>query len=119
MLTQIQDESNDSHTLIQYHLTSWPDQGVPDYATSFMSLYKRVINDWSLSKGTILVHCSAGVGRTGTFIAIDIALEQAKREGVVDIAGVVNRLRQQRMKMVQSLVRTIFTQLHYDYTCIS
>ena len=107
MLTQIQNESYDSHTLIQYHLTSWPDQGVPDYATSFMSLYRRVMSSWSLSKGTILVHCSAGVGRTGIFIAMDIALEQARKEGVVDIAGIVNRLRQQRMKMVQSLVRTI------------
>ena len=105
-LIQIHDGSNDSHTLTQYHLTSWPDHGVPDYATPLMSLHKQVMATWSPSKGPILVHCSAGVGRTGTFIAIDIALEQAKREGVVDIAGIVNRLRQQRMKMVQTLVRT-------------
>ena len=104
--SQIQDGSNDSHTLTQYHLTSWPDHGVPDYATPLMSLHKQVMATWSPFKGPILVHCSAGVGRTGTFIAIDIALEQAKREGVVDIAGIVNRLRQQRMKMVQTLVRT-------------
>ena len=71
-----------------------------------MSLLKQVMANWSPSKGPILVHCSAGVGRTGTFIAVDIALEQAKKEGVVDIAGIVNRLRQQRMKMVQTLVRT-------------
>ena len=70
-----------------------------------MSLHKQVMTAWSPSKGPILVHCSAGVGRTGTFIALDIAMEQAKREGVVDIAGIVNRLRQQRMKMVQTLVR--------------
>ena len=104
-ILQIQDGSTDSHTLTQYHLTSWPDHGVPDYATPLMSLHKQVMAAWSPSKGPILVHCSAGVGRTGTFIAIDIALEQAKREGVVDIAGIVNRLRQQRMKMVQTLVR--------------
>ena len=71
-----------------------------------MSLHKQVMAKWSPSKGPILVHCSAGVGRTGTFIAVDIALEQAKKEGVVDIAGIVNRLRQQRMKMVQTLVKT-------------
>ena len=69
-----------------------------------MILHKRVMNNWSPSKGPILVHCSAGVGRTGTFIAIDLALEQARKEGVVDIAGIVNRLRQQKMKMVQTLV---------------
>ena len=54
-------------------------------------------------------HCSAGVGRTGTFITIDTVLEQAKKEGVVDIAGVINKLRHQRMKMVQTVVR-IFTE---------
>ena len=102
---QIQDGSNDSHTLTQYHLTSWPDHGVPDHAAPLMSFYKQVMAAWSPSKGPILVHCSAGIGCTGTFIALDIALEQAKREGVVDIAGIVNRLRQQRMKMVQTLVR--------------
>ena len=100
---KIPDGSNDSHTLTQYHLNSWPDHGVP---TSLTSLHKESKKSWSPSKGPILVHCSTGVGRTGTFIAIDIALEQAKREGVVDIAGIVNRLRQQRMKMVQTLVRT-------------
>ena len=47
---------------------------------------------------------SAGVGRTGTFIAIDIALEQARKEDVVDINGIVNRMRQQRMKIVQTAV---------------
>ena len=78
-----------------------------------MSLHKQVMANWCSSKGPILVHCSAGVGRTGTFIAVDIALEQAKKEGVVDIAGIVNRLRQQRMKMVQTLVRTrVHTCIH-------
>ena len=69
-----------------------------------MILHKRVTNTWSPSKGPILVHCSAGVGRTGTYIAVDIALEQANREGVIDIAGIINRLREQRMKMVQTAV---------------
>ena len=93
-----------THNITQYHLTSWPDHGVPDYATPLMSLHKRVTNTWSPSKGPILVHCSAGVGRTGTFIAVDIALEQASKEGVVDIAGIINRLREQRMQMVQTVV---------------
>ena len=48
--------------------------------------------------------CSAGVGRTGTLITIDIALAQAAREGIIDIAGIVCKIRSQRMKMVQSSV---------------
>ncbi len=52
----------------------------------------------------VFLSCSAGVGRTGTFIAIDCVLEQADREQVVDIAGTVNKLRHQRTKMVQTVV---------------
>ena len=56
-----------------------------------------------------LVSCtytySAGVGRSGTFIAIDIALQQAEGEGGVDIPSTITRLRNQRMKMVQTMVR--------------
>ena len=64
------------------------------------------------------MHCSAGVGRTGTFIAIDIALEQAKRESMVDIAGIVTRIRQQRMEMVQTDVSCVQWHLYYIYIYI-
>ena len=50
------------------------------------------------------------MGRTGAFIAMDRALEQAK-EGVVDVMGIVNGMRQQRMKMVQTPVSTIIDNL--------
>ena len=53
--------------------------------------------------------CSAGVGRTGTLIAIDIALEQAARQNMVDIPAIVTKMRRQRMKMVQTSVREVFT----------
>ena len=52
---------------------------------------------WNKGEGPILVHCSAGVGRTGTFITVDMALEQAEKERKVDITGIVNRLRKQKM----------------------
>ena len=49
--------------------------------------------------------CSAGVGRTGTFITIDMVLQQAEQEGHINIMNIINQLRHKRMKMVQTLVR--------------
>ena len=85
-------------------MIAWPDHGVPDYAKTLLQLRKKALRSWNDGQHPILVHCSAGVGRTGTFIAIDMAIEQANKEGLIDIPGIVNRLRQQRMKMVQTKV---------------
>ena len=98
-------EDVDNYLIVtQYQFTSWPDHGIPDYTTPLMTLHWWAMRTWHGVGGPILVHCSAGVGRTGTFIGLDLALEQASQQGVVDIAGITNRLRQQRMRMIQTEV---------------
>ena len=116
--------------MTQYHFTAWPDHGVPDYATPILAFHRRVEAQHHPSKGPMLVHCrysivqyfgvpeqhavtahhilspscSAGVGRTGTFIVIDHILEQVEKEKLVDIPGAITMISQRRMKMVKTHV---------------
>ena len=92
-------------TLKQFHFTSWPDHGVPLYATGLLSFRNRVNkHQQSFAHIPIVVHCSAGVGRTGTYIAIDTMLKKKDDEGVVDVFDCVRKLRWQRRYMVQTVV---------------
>ncbi len=90
----------------QFHFTTWPDHGVPDYATSILAFHRRVQSQHKPSKGPLLVHCSAGVGRTGTYIALDNILDQIAAENVVSVSSTIVKARKQRMKMVQTQVST-------------
>ena len=91
-------------SVTHFHYTKWPDHGVPVSPSPLMKFRTLVTTRLHETSGPLLVHCSAGVGRTGTFIAADMALEQAKKENKVDIDAIVTKLRQQRMKMVQNQV---------------
>lgn len=86
-------------THIQF--TSWPDHGVPEDPHLLLKLRRRVNAFSNFFSGPILVHCSAGVGRTGTYIGIDAMLEGLEAEGRVDVYGYVVKLRRQRCLMVQ------------------
>ena len=120
--------------MTQFHFTSWPDHGVPDYATAILMFHTKVLASHDSSDGPILVHCrlnyalilwslatfcftcSAGVGRTGTFITIDIVQKQVQKEGVVDIYNIIEKLRRQRPHMVQTLVCAIQCKLFFYYS---
>lgn len=86
-------------THIQF--TSWPDHGVPEDPHLLLKLRRRVNAFSNFFSGPIVVHCSAGVGRTGTYIGIDAMLEGLEAEGKVDVYGYVVKLRRQRCLMVQ------------------
>ena len=93
-------------TVTQYHFTSWPDHGVPRFATSLISFIRRVQKAHNKDEGIpLLVHCSAGVGRTGTFILLDSMLERIKAESTVNVYAFLVGLRKKRVLMVQTLVQ--------------
>ncbi|GIX90945.1 hypothetical protein CDAR_177492 [Caerostris darwini] len=92
----------------QFQFTAWPDHGVPEHPTSFLTFLRRVQAMNPMDCGPIVVHCSAGVGRTGCFIVIDSMLERLKHETTVDIYGHVTCLRAQRNYMVQTEDQYVF-----------
>ena len=91
--------------ITQLHYTSWPDHGVPENVMSIINFIRSVRKQHPASLNQpLLVHCSAGVGRTGTFIFLDVMMQQMKEEGTISINQFIRRMRSQRMKMVQTLV---------------
>ncbi|XP_050403287.1 receptor-type tyrosine-protein phosphatase kappa isoform X2 [Patella vulgata] len=91
-----------SRTIKQYHYTSWPDKGVPTDVASLVEFRSKVIKAVSPHPGPMVVHCSAGIGRTGTFLGLDYLIEEARAEGSVDIYECVKQMRYERVNMVQN-----------------
>lgn len=129
-------EDTDGRHICQFHFKAWPDHGVPhDPGTvlgflSDVTLRQSMLASEGLSPGPIVVHCSAGIGRTGTFIVIDILINLIAYQGIVvttlqcvfmfvnslagwdneiDIQKTIQLVRAQRSGMVQTEVRTVFT----------
>lgn len=98
----------DARAIVQYHFLVWKDFVAPEHPHAILRFIKRVNEAYSLEKGPILVHCSAGVGRTGTLVALDSLLQQLVEEGQVSIFNTVCDLRHQRNFLVQSLKQYIF-----------
>ncbi|XP_056302888.1 receptor-type tyrosine-protein phosphatase S [Danio aesculapii] len=94
--------SNERREVRQFQFTAWPDHGVPEYPTPFLAFLRRVKACNPPDAGPVIVHCSAGVGRTGCFIVIDAMLERLRQERAVDVYGHVTLMRSQRNYMVQT-----------------
>uniref|UniRef100_A0A7N8YQL7 protein-tyrosine-phosphatase n=1 Tax=Mastacembelus armatus TaxID=205130 RepID=A0A7N8YQL7_9TELE len=86
----------------QLHFTSWPDFGVPFSPIGMLKFLKKVKTVNPSYAGPIVVHCSAGVGRTGTFIVIDSMIDMMHLEQRVDVFGIVSRIREQRCQLIQT-----------------
>ncbi|KAE8615599.1 hypothetical protein XENTR_v10008563 [Xenopus tropicalis] len=98
-----------------FHYTVWPDHGVPETTQSLIQ-FVRTVRDYinrTPGSGPTVVHCSAGVGRTGTFIVLDRMLQQVDTVDSVDIFGAVRDLRIHRMYMVQTECQYV-----YLYQCV-
>ncbi|XP_035677189.1 uncharacterized protein LOC118416213 [Branchiostoma floridae] len=94
----------------QFHFLAWPDFGVPDDPTDLLKFHQIVMKSVCPrpQNHPIVVHCSAGVGRTGTFITIDAMLEMMAVEKQVDVFGYVSKMRRNRSFMVQAKAQYVF-----------
>ncbi|CAH0669318.1 unnamed protein product [Spodoptera exigua] len=107
------DECSVKRTIYHFHFTAWPDHGVPSEPGRVLNILLDV--NYRLqqimtgpdppAQAVVCVHCSAGIGRTGTFIVIDMILDQIRKEGFdceIDIHRTVQMVRDQRSGMVQN-----------------
>ncbi|XP_045763063.1 tyrosine-protein phosphatase corkscrew [Maniola jurtina] len=107
------DEPNVKRTIYHFHFTAWPDHGVPSEPGRVLNilldvnyrLQQIMTHSEPPGQAVVCVHCSAGIGRTGTFIVIDMILDQIRKEGFdceIDIHRTVQMVRDQRSGMVQN-----------------
>uniref|UniRef100_A0A8W8P3C9 protein-tyrosine-phosphatase n=1 Tax=Magallana gigas TaxID=29159 RepID=A0A8W8P3C9_MAGGI len=103
-----------SRTITQYHYTAWPDHGIPEPLCLLLFHDQVTRSKVDSLNGPVLVHCSAGIGRTGTYIAIDVLFEAGKTHSKINIAEYIKKMRRNRMNMVQTYeqYKTIFLTLH-------
>lgn len=91
-----------------FYYKKWPDHGSPSNPMNLINFIRKIRSFRLSSYSPIIVHCSAGVGRTGTYIALDILMQRLKHELKINIYETVKKLRFQRMKMVQTLDQYTF-----------
>ncbi|XP_060581444.1 receptor-type tyrosine-protein phosphatase epsilon-like [Ruditapes philippinarum] len=101
-------KKQEKRCVIQLHFTAWPDKTVPEDVTSLIEFRQRVIQTPTDSSGPVIVHCSAGIGRTGTFIALDRLIREGQKTNEINVFECVQNMRQQRIKMVQTLEQYVY-----------
>ena len=97
-------KDNESREVVHYHNINWPDHGAPESPKALIDLIETIESDGKQLeyKGPLVVHCSAGVGRTGTYIMVDIMIKMGLIENKFDMLGQLYLLRKQRTHMIET-----------------
>ena len=111
--TLVLQKENKKRNITHLHFKDWPDHDVPEDFDPMIHFCQVIRRNILANKGYIVIHCSAGIGRTGTLIAIDILLQHLRDNRKLDVFGTVYRLRHHRINMVQKE-----SQYAYIYNCI-
>ncbi|XP_010637298.1 tyrosine-protein phosphatase non-receptor type 2 isoform X1 [Fukomys damarensis] len=107
--------SGEARTISHFHYTTWPDFGVPESPASFLNFLFKVRESGSLEAdhGPAVVHCSAGIGRSGTFSLVDTCLVLMEKGDDINIKQVLLNMRKYRMGLIQTP-----DQLRFSYMAI-
>ncbi|XP_017060011.1 tyrosine-protein phosphatase non-receptor type 61F isoform X2 [Drosophila ficusphila] len=108
-------ETQQSREVMQFHYTTWPDFGIPSSPNAFLKFLQQVRDSGCLSRdvGPAVVHCSAGIGRSGTFCLVDCCLVLIDKFGECNVSKVLCELRSYRMGLIQTA-----DQLDFSYQAI-
>nr|XP_042912035.1 receptor-type tyrosine-protein phosphatase T [Parasteatoda tepidariorum] len=107
---------NTTRIIRHFHYTGWPDLSVPVDRLSVVALIQQTRKYKPDNKVPIVLHCSAGVGRTGTVILTDSMMQKAEAEGIVDFPAKLDHMRVQRVDVVEKKEQYIFAhQAVYDF----
>ncbi|KAJ8309677.1 hypothetical protein KUTeg_011542 [Tegillarca granosa] len=101
------EQTKETRHILQFHFTTWPDHGTPD-PVQLMLFHRQVKDAKTDLNGPPIVHCAAGIGRTGTFIALDTLHDYGDKTGRIDVFEYVMKMRKDRMNMIQTLIHYVY-----------